>query len=208
MTTNEEALLREINEALENAEGKPFERFYTGEEFGGTAQAEQYAGFLNVVGLIGEFMQGAATGEGPTGLADHLGITDEQIKVMTALAIRRYQSKQYEEASDLFAFLTQADPLVPEHFKHWGACMQQLNDVPGAIRAYSVAIGLDPVDAETLFYLAQCRVMEADIEKADALLSSAAVVMAQYPDKFTGIVKPMAALQQFVEAAKSELNNG
>lgn len=207
MTTNDEALLQEFAEALESAEAKPFERMYTAEEFGGTEEAETYASVLNVVGLLGEFLQGCGegAGNGPLSVADHLGITDEQIDVTNALAIRRYQAKQYDEAADLFAFLTTVDPLVPEHFKHWGACRQQTEDIDGAIRAYSAAIGLNPMDAESQFYLAQCHVMDGDIEKADALLGSATVIMQQYPNDFTGIAKPMAALKQFVEAAKVEL---
>lgn len=207
MAMNDDPLGREISEALENAEAKPFERFYTGAEFGGSEEAEQYAGLLNVVGLLGEFMEGFGSGEGSISLADHLGITEEQIDVMNALAIRRYQAKQYQEAADLFAFLTQADPIVPEHFKHWGACMQQLGEIDVAVRAYSTAIGLNPMDAETQFYLAQCRVMEGDITKADALLGSAAVIMEKYPEQYTGITKPMGALKQFVDAAKAEFGS-
>ena len=69
-----------------------------------------------------------------------------------------------------------------------------------AIAAYSAAIGIDPMDPESQFYLAQCWVIKTEFEKANTLIGTLTKIMLTYPGKYEREVRaaPLAALKDMV----------
>ena len=199
MSNNNEPIT-DLDAFLAEARAKPFDKLYAASDFGGGEAEAEAASVINSLGLMGRALEVLASDTGGS-LADRMGLDEEQLQAINALAIRRYQAKQYQEAADLFAFLAQFDLLEAEHFKHWGACLQQMEDYEGAIRAYSAAIGIDPMDPVSQFHMAQCWTFEGDFEKAQGLLNGATIIIKHYPGKYDHIVQQVEALKAIIKAA-------
>ena len=103
-------------------------------------------------------------------LKDIHGYTDEEFDALYTLAYNLYNQGKYGEALNAFGFLLMHDQLERKYYKAFGSCQQMLRRYPEAIRNYSAAAMLDPMDPEPTFHTAECLVaMNMPDDARDAL---------------------------------------
>ena len=103
-------------------------------------------------------------------LKDVHGYTDEEFDALYTLAYNLYNQGKYGDALNAFGFLLMHDQLERKYYKAFGSCQQMLRRYPEAIRNYSAAAMLDPMDPEPTFHTAECLVaMNMPDDARDAL---------------------------------------
>lgn len=90
-----------------------------------------------------------------------------------ALAVKFYQSGDYEKAHHLASLLRQLDPMSARSYKILGNANQAWGKYSWAIGAYQRAFMFDCKDTQTPFYLAQCYIHLEEWGKAHQWLKVA-----------------------------------
>ena len=99
-------------------------------------------------------------------LQETLKITDQQLIDYYDYADELYQQKNYADASDIFFFLTQLNPLSQTFWIASANAEWMNNRFESAFAAYQMAITLNPLDPQSYLTLARCCMANGEKEAA------------------------------------------
>ena len=129
---------------------------------------EMFVGFSNEAGLPGEQIFEALL-DGKS-IHETLGISDQGLDLIYALAHQRLSAGQVERARDLFGILTLFVPNNPYYWLGLAISMKMSKDTAGAIEALDIIEGLAPKWAILHFHRLEIRIEAKDWKGAsDAL---------------------------------------
>lgn len=106
------------------------------------------------------------SGEVPPILQSLLGFSDETMGAILAVAIGMYQAERYRDCLSLFTLLT---TLVQDNFEYWfrlGIAAQKCEDLDLALKAYAIAICLNPDLMEARLFSAECYLAQGNRDDA------------------------------------------
>ena len=138
--------------------------------------------------------------------ASRLKISEKQLDALYVLAVRRYQNKQFKDALPIFLLLVQLDSLNVLYAKGLGATLQELQNYEKAVLAYSLAIALDALDAQTCFHAAQCFYFMGNFDKAEYAIKSAQIAANHNKEKFGTFLAKINDLGTRIESKKEAGN--
>ena len=107
---------------------------------------------------------------GETTVKIELGIGDEELEAMYAVAYNQYVNKKYEEARAAFALLLLFDPLCHKYLLGQASCLQMTKEHELACVTYLMAAAADPTAPAPYLHMAECLLMLKDHEGAKTAL--------------------------------------
>ena len=110
---------------------------------------------------------------GGLGIGELLGIDKEQQEQLYAFASMLYESGQFEQACDVFAYLCRVQPTEGRFVKALGMARQMAKQFEAALDAYSLAVLHDVEDAEISIHAAECLLHLGEIGRARAAVKGA-----------------------------------
>lgn len=99
----------------------------------------------------------------------------DSLKALYGIAYELYRNGKYEEAKDVFRFLTLADSFERKHWLGLAACFQMKKNYAEAIECYSTAAIQDPSDPYVHWHAADCFFHLGNHTKAKEALESATI---------------------------------
>lgn len=106
-------------------------------------------------------------------LGDAHGIDDKDLETIYHLGHGLYGNGRYEEARQVFGFLSLYNHLEHKYALGLGACCQMLKDYEDAVDAYSRAAILDVEDPRAPMHAAQCFLSLKQPDQAESALHAA-----------------------------------
>lgn len=104
---------------------------------------------------------------------DLRGLTDKDMEAIYSVGHSLYNNGKYEEAHDVFKFLSFYDHLEKRWWMGLGATRQMLKKYEDAVMAYSYTAMLDVEDPRPHLHAAECLLALKRYEDADSALSAA-----------------------------------
>lgn len=93
-------------------------------------------------------------------LQDLCHISDESMLAIVNVGVAKYSEKQYLDCLALFALLTTLDPTVPEYWLRYGLAAYVNDKDEIALKAYEVALDLNPNFVEARLFAAECYIKQ------------------------------------------------
>lgn len=104
-----------------------------------------------------------------------LQFSSDSLSALYGMAYELYRNGKYEEAKDVFRFLTLANSFERKHWLGLAACCQIMKNYEEAITCYSTAAIQDPSDPYTHLHAAECFFHLGNHTKAKEALESATI---------------------------------
>lgn len=118
--------------------------------------------------------------EGKT-LKEAVGVSDDLLEQLYALAYSFYDQGKYTEALQLFHFITSVEPKLYRYVLGLAACYHQLGDYENASIGFFMALNLEenPIPA---YYIADCFLKVNDYLSADNFLELSILLSDSKPE--------------------------
>ncbi|MEE2960251.1 MAG: hypothetical protein VYA34_05855 [Myxococcota bacterium] len=126
--------------------------------------------------LNSAFMDGRIT------MQEIADLSDEELDAGYRVACNYVELKKYQAAMMVCAYLLLLKPDEARYYQLVGICYQRLKLYPLAVGYYDIARKLDPNDAMTHAYKAECLMYQNRNDAADASLKQARAVLSNHPD--------------------------
>lgn len=127
-----------------------------------------------------EFAQKVLRGE--TTIKAELGLNDEQMEGMYAVAYNLYRSGKYEDARTCFAYLALFDPLQYRYAFGIASCLKLEGAYEMAAAQYALASGLDQAQPAPFLHMAECMLAVDEADSAKDALKIALEVAGDKPE--------------------------
>jgi type III secretion system low calcium response chaperone LcrH/SycD len=105
--------------------------------------------------------------------AEVLGIKDEDLEAVYAVAHNHYQQAKFDTALQIFQFLTMTKSDNLKYWKGLASTYQMLKQYNEAIVAYSFCAYLDFTDPEVPYHAGQCYLALGDLKHAEIAFNGA-----------------------------------
>lgn len=99
-------------------------------------------------------------------LQDVLGVSDELLEEIYALAYNFYDQGKYKESVSLFEFLTGAAPNKYKYVLGLASSYHQLQNYSNAVLGFFIALHLDPENPLPAYYVADCFLKQKMLKEA------------------------------------------
>jgi type III secretion system low calcium response chaperone LcrH/SycD len=110
---------------------------------------------------------------GANELAASKRFTDSDLEAVYAHAFNLYQQRQFEQALQIFAFLTTYRPASAKYRKGLAACQKMLGAYVEAEQSYTFLLLLDPNDPEPALACGECLIRLGNVVDARVTLKGA-----------------------------------
>ncbi len=133
--------------------------------------------------------------DGETTLKIELGIKDEELEAMYAVAYSQYVNKKYEEAQAAFGLLLLFDPLQYKYLLGQASCLQMNEQHELACVSYLMAAAANPEASVPFLHMAECLLLLKDVEGAKASLGKVLELAGDKPEQAGYRLKAEAILE-------------
>lgn len=99
-------------------------------------------------------------------LADFLGLTEKTMKGFYRVGYRKYEDKNFDEASKVFFVLTAFNPLVFDYWLACGLANHQMKSHEMALKCYANATFLDPTKPLPRWYSTEAYLATGELDDA------------------------------------------
>ncbi len=114
-------------------------------------------------------------------LAQLYRLEPQELEAAYALGYSLYNQARWNEAFQVFSFLTYYNPLERRFHLGRAACLQMLEQHENALHAYGPAYVLDALDSTTALHIAECLIALRRKDEARAALEAVAELAADDP---------------------------
>lgn len=128
-------------------------------------------------------------------LVNHLPLSQDSLQALYAMGHEYYRNGKYEQAQQLFRFLTFSDTQDRRFWIALASSHYMLKEYPQAIEAYSISAIQDPSDPTPHWYAANCFLACGQKVKALEALDSA-LSTAKKDEKYAALIPQIELLQE------------
>jgi len=112
-----------------------------------------------------------------------LGIPDEKIQEIYHLGTELFEKKFFQEAADIFFYITQLNPFYANVWIAIGLCFQKMEKYQQAIGSFETSILLDMHQPDAYIYCIECYNAIKDKDNATAMKNMLLPIIEKHPYK-------------------------
>lgn len=132
-------------------------------------------------------------------IKDILGISDHILYCYYKVAFHLFDEKIYQEASNIFFYLSLLNPLVKDYWLALGVCEKEKKNYNGSLIAFAIASLMDEKDPVPYLNSASCYILIKDADNAQIELENAKTIASNSTNS--------ELWEPFINKLQEEINN-